>query len=123
MNDGEAKMTEKLEPFQKVLVRQSADRPWEISFFGRMCGSSYFCVGVAYDFCIPYEGNEYLLGATASPDAEFEWWEHVEVRDKAEDSWRRAIYVGDGTCLHPYAVVEVSCSSPSVWKFCRKANW
>lgn len=52
-------------PFQKVLVRDSEDEEWKCDFFSCNTSSktySYVCVGSRYFYCIPYEGNEHLVG-------------------------------------------------------------
>ena len=54
-----------LKPFDKVLVRNSNLRKWEADLFGFKSGTElYHCVGGSWSRCIPYEGNEYLLGTT-----------------------------------------------------------
>lgn len=56
----------KFKPFDKVLVRDSHKNPWLASFFSHYNYNSlwvYRCTSdVGYRYCIPYEGNEYLLG-------------------------------------------------------------
>lgn len=55
-------------PFDKVLVRDRDDRTWECSFFSRIDEEgSYRCINVGWKYCIPYEGNEHLLGTTNNP--------------------------------------------------------
>lgn len=54
-----------LKPFDKVLVRSSRIRKWEADLFGFKSDTElYYCVGGTYNQCIPYEGNETLLGTT-----------------------------------------------------------
>ena len=58
-------------PFDKVLVRDDVDEYWEIEFFGRKTNDgdyTYNCSHSCYRHCIPYEGNEHLLGTTDSPE-------------------------------------------------------
>lgn len=58
----------KFEPFEKVLCRDYEDSVWDVDFFGfkvkNETGTSfrYRCVGNIYKYCIPYKGNEHLLG-------------------------------------------------------------
>lgn len=55
-------------PFDKVLVRDYEDRVWECSFFSRIDeDGSYRCINVGWKYCIPYEGNEHLLGTKTYP--------------------------------------------------------
>lgn len=56
-----------LKPFDKVLVRDRKTYHWEVDFFGfKTEGPNivYHCVGGFWKFCIPYIGNESLLGTT-----------------------------------------------------------
>lgn len=55
----------KLEPFEKVLVRDQKTDKWTVDLYGskRKIGHyNYMCVGGCCVYCIPYEGNEHLLG-------------------------------------------------------------
>ena len=55
-------------PFDKVLVRACDEQEWECSFFSHITeGGYYACVGSWWLQCIPYEGNEHLLGTTNKP--------------------------------------------------------
>lgn len=63
---------QELKPFDKVLVRNDTNDVWLCSLFSQyfvhQAPFNYCCVnGESYRFCIPYEGNEYLLGTTDSP--------------------------------------------------------
>ena len=53
-------------PFEKVLVRDSYESKWRASFFSniREGYAKYVTTGLVWKFCIPYEGNEHLLGTT-----------------------------------------------------------
>lgn len=53
-------------PFEKVLVRDSYDDVWRASFFSHIKENDgrYVTTCVTWKFCIPYEGNEHLLGTT-----------------------------------------------------------
>lgn len=54
-----------LKPFDKVLVRDFENQAWATSFFGFKDADLYFCCnGRSYQQCIPYIGNEHLLGTT-----------------------------------------------------------
>lgn len=57
-------------PFDKVLVRDLENEEWKADFFSRYYTDyryDYECVSGAYIQCIPYEGNEHLLGTTNKP--------------------------------------------------------
>lgn len=54
-------------PFDRVLVRDRKGDLWANSFFGNYSKSPeyrYKCMGSVYRECIPFEGNEELLGTT-----------------------------------------------------------
>ena len=54
-----------LKPFDKVLVRDSESQAWQVSLFSYKDSDSYYCCnGCAWNQCIPYIGNELLLGTT-----------------------------------------------------------
>ena len=61
----------KFEPFDRVLVRDRKDDIWLPQFYSHYCkGLEYphFSItGCGYKMCIPYEGNEALLGTTNEP--------------------------------------------------------
>ena len=58
-----------LQPFEKVLVRNISDENWEISFFSYYTNNEEYpyscCSGLCIE-CIPYKGNEELLGTNKS---------------------------------------------------------
>lgn len=51
-------------PFDKVLVRDYDTETWKCDFFSCIGDRNYRCVSGFYLQCIPYEGNEYLVGTT-----------------------------------------------------------
>lgn len=53
-------------PFEKVLVRDSYDDMWRASFFSQIKEDDgrYITTGLIWKFCIPYIGNESLVGTT-----------------------------------------------------------
>lgn len=56
-----------LKPFDRVLVRNRNTQRWDADLFGfKSDGVNifYHCVGGSWNFCIPYIGNESLLGTT-----------------------------------------------------------
>ena len=58
-------------PFDKVLVRDFEDDNWDIEFFQEIGGEDidyeFVCLSGCFKFCVPYEGNEELLGTSNSP--------------------------------------------------------
>ena len=62
---------QEFKPFDRVLVRDKDTDTWETDIYlGYNEEDKYYrykCASMIYKFCIPYEGNEYLLGTTDSP--------------------------------------------------------
>ena len=53
--------------FDKVLRRNEKDDVWEADLFSHYREESQYpfrCIGFSRKYCIPYEGNEHLLGTT-----------------------------------------------------------
>ena len=60
----------KLKPFQKVLVRYTDNDAWKANMFSHFIDGTnykYICIDSGYKQCIPYEGNEKLLGTINKP--------------------------------------------------------
>ena len=58
-------------PFDKVLVRDFDDNVWRISLYGGHGSNGFYGLhGLYYRQCIPYEGNEHLVGTTDKPKEE-----------------------------------------------------
>lgn len=60
------KKEHQFKPFEKVLVRDYIDDVWRASFFSHIKENDgrYVTTCVTWKFCIPYIGNESLLGTT-----------------------------------------------------------
>ena len=65
------KATHQLKAFDKVLVRDSGFEKWEADIFRKYSdvtnGKYHRCFYSSWKLCIPYEGNENLLGTTGEP--------------------------------------------------------
>lgn len=63
MNDNNFK------PFQQVLVRGNDTEEWVCGIYSHYDSvlKSHCVMGAFYNECIPYEGNEHLLGTTNEP--------------------------------------------------------
>jgi len=60
-------------PFDKVLVRDNSEGKWVPDIFRYYDGNypkdyPYRCCANDYKYCIPYEGNERLVGTTNNPE-------------------------------------------------------
>lgn len=64
-----AKDEPRFKPFDKVLVRDSIDDEWMPDFYAHSLSVGHYVItGGEWSQCIPYEGNEALLGTTDSPE-------------------------------------------------------
>lgn len=67
----EEKPEHKFMPFDRVLVRDRSDEPWRPNIFSVYSKGEpfpYYCLSSCYVQCIPYEGNEHLVGTTEEPN-------------------------------------------------------
>lgn len=126
-----------LKPFDKVLVRDNDDELWEINMFSSetLYGADvwYQCISSIWGQCIPYKGNEHLLGTTDSPQKEEEQEEEkqdevndnygypvgyfkkndiVLCRDAENEGWHITSFVAKGNEKYPF-----QCSLYR-WKYC-----
>ena len=69
-----------LKPLQPLLVRDTNGQVWTMDLFSHKIDTnkklriSFACVGHYPNQCIPYEGNEHLLGTTNDCDNFFKTW-------------------------------------------------
>ena len=78
-------------PKEWVLVRDEDRDTWKLDIFSHFVdGASfpYICIGSYYIECIPFEGNEALIGTTDAPEEkpneEFKFGDWVEVLKDGE---------------------------------------
>ena len=59
-------------PFDKVLIRDDDNSEWCLALYAYRVKTGFHRMvgGVLWDQCIPYEGNEHLLGTTEKPKEE-----------------------------------------------------
>ena len=69
--DGETlKKKPQFKPFDKVLVRDSESDKWRCAFYSHFEPNGIYHYGTIigmYAMCIPFEGNEHLVGTTKNP--------------------------------------------------------
>ena len=69
--DGETlKKKSQFKPFDKVLVRDTELDEWRCTFYSHSNSKGIYhhiTVSSAYAMCIPFEGNEHLVGTTKNP--------------------------------------------------------
>ncbi len=64
------KKKSQFKPFEKVLVRDSESLAWKCSFYSHLRPENrfkYVTTSGNYAMCIPFEGNEHLVGTTNNP--------------------------------------------------------
>lgn len=65
----QSKPKHQFKPFERVLVRNYNDNKWHCELFGFKDEDGIFvCINSYWRQCIPYEGNEHLLGTTNKPE-------------------------------------------------------
>lgn len=69
LNIEDIKTEYQFKPFEKVLVRDCRDEAWRTAFFSYINEyKRYVITSMAWKYCIPYKGNESLLGTTKNVD-------------------------------------------------------
>lgn len=64
-----------LQPFDKVLVRDSDHISWRCNFLSHLEHNGAYCVSSVWDQMIPYnEETKHLLGTSDMPDKKYIWW-------------------------------------------------
>ena len=75
-------MKHEFKPFDRVLVRDADCDVWRIQFYSHPYGELHACLNSVHVQCIPYEGNENLLGTKDEPEPEFKKGDIVLVWDQ-----------------------------------------
>ena len=66
-----------LQPFDKVLVRDSDNSFWKCNFLSQMFNHIAYCVGSYWDQMIPdNDETKHLMGTTDMPDKKYIWWKN-----------------------------------------------
>lgn len=64
-----------LQPFDKVLVRDSDNSFWKCDFLSQMFNHTAYCVGSYWDQMIPYNNEtKHLISTKNMPDEKYIWW-------------------------------------------------
>ena len=118
----------KLNAFDRVLVRATDEGVWTASYFSHYQMSytndtSYITInGIPWTYCLPFDGNEKLLGTTENPTPpkpKFKWGDEVQVRDYDNEKWKDAIYVGDSTDCYKYPAIKEGSKDTYLFAQCR----
>ena len=100
-------MKHKFKPFDRVLVRDGDDDPWRIQLYSHPYEDFHACLNGVHWQCVPYEGNENLLGTTDSPEPEFKKGDAVLVWDECDSTKRFKVYSHYDGELHKHVVFNV----------------
>ena len=81
-------MEYEFEPKEWVLCRDGDKEEWRLDIFSHknVEYGDYICIGMRWNYCIPYEGNEQLLGTKNKP-TEWNVGDKVEVQNADDDKW------------------------------------
>ena len=113
-----------------VLARDSEFGIWNTLIFSHDTGDSafnYICGGNSYMFCIPYAGNEHLVG-TDNPipivEVTLDWGDKCRVRNCEDNDWEDAIFIKyvEDDSIHPYEVLIKGYSVTDTVKECIRAE-
>lgn len=64
-----------LQPFDKVLVRDSDNMTWKCNFLSHRSSDKAYCVGGYWYQMIPYNAEtKHLIGISDMPDRKYIWW-------------------------------------------------
>jgi len=120
----------KFQPFDRVLGRDDVHSEWMPDIFrdyndDESACFPYCCFYSKYAQCIPYEGNEHLVGTNQAPDEpeKFEFGEHVMVRNYNMGGEFKAIYLWESRNIKGYHKCALKTKEIGDWKYCRKADW
>ena len=97
--------------FQKVLVRILGTDDWRPDIFCYKQNNDYFCLRYIGENCIPYNGNEHLVGTTKSPDKHIKEYSVVGVKNDPDEVWKIRVFKEyRDSNIFPYVVYETNVS-------------
>jgi len=93
-------------PKEWVLVRDDDGDEWSLNVYSHKHGDFFYGIGCGWCQCIPYEGNEHLLGTSNSPEKkpneEFKFGDKVKC--KRDDTWEDGLFVVNDDSFLPCLV-------------------
>lgn len=105
--------THRFKPFDRVLVRDADDIPWKCQFYSHPYEDFHATLDGVHWQCVPYAGNERLLGTTDSPEPEFKKGDAVLVWDKGDCIKMIKVYSHYDSDFHKYVVFDGAFSDGS----------
>jgi len=97
----------KFKPFDRVLVRESDDDQWRCQFYSHPYGEYHACLNGVHVQCVPFAGNEALLGTTDGPEPEFKKGDAVLVWDEGDSIKMIKVYSHFDGELHKHVAFNV----------------
>lgn len=121
-----------LKPGMMVLGRDRFTE-WTVDIFSHINSSDrpfeFVCAGARYELCIPFEGNEHMVGSNRDvPNREkpFEWGERVLVWDLHGEAKREALFVAYETTADGaesrFIALEKKKEEAESYSFCERAT-
>ena len=105
--------THRFKPFDRVLVRENDDDQWRCQFYSHPYGDFHACLNGVHVQCIPFAGNEALLGTTNGPEPELKKGDAVLVWDKGDFHKKIRIYSRYDGRFHRHVVLDCFFSNGS----------
>ena len=118
-------MNHKFKPFEPVLVRDSYSHRWKARHFSHYCESDTYVYkttdGNGWLQCIPFEGNEHLVGIYESPEKKekLEFGDKVMVRNN-HAPWIKAIFIAYDPDNNGYNYQVCVFNEILYFQYCRK---
>ena len=100
-------MEYEFKPKEWVLGRDDDGDEWSLNVYSHKHGDFFYGIGCGWCQCIPYEGNEHLLGTSDSPEErpkeEFQFGDKVKYRT-GDDEWVDGLFIMKDDSSVPYFV-------------------
>ncbi len=117
---------QKFERFQQVLVKDNVGDEWNLSLYSHYCKGMFtphICInGTPWRYCLPYKGNERLVGTCESPEEKekFEFGDKVRVNDIKNTPYREGIFIEYSDDHSGYVVLSKFSHTIDEWNYCKK---
>lgn len=112
-------MNHDFKPFDRVLVRDADDDVWRCQFYSHPYGELHACLNGVHVQCIPFAGNEALLGTKDEPEPKFKKGDAVLVWSDDSPGKRVRVYSYFRDGKH-FTYNFYSPSSPARWDHAEK---
>ena len=123
-------MGHKFKTSDKVIVRDTNDRLiWRFDIFSHYNSNDsihqYVTIGGVWECCLPYEGNEYLVGAIRDPEIEMEltFGQKVVAWDSSSYRFFGIFVEKDTTKSLPYCILKKDSHTMLWYSYCEPYDW